>query len=178
MTWFQLHKSVSKCTTYLFWHFKNTKSEQLPLDLQRESLQQETPTTQSLRNLMPFVLSDKKKKLYEKTPACGAANRLYAQETAAHPLLSGVLVYGQHESLNKAKFLLMTMVQVGGRAEGMQCQMKCNVRLSLVLLLSQVDGAALLGAAVKEEGEITSHFGSLLLSNHWQGHTNVHTDTH
>lgn len=120
----------------------------------------------------------KKKKLYEKTPACGAANRLYAQETAAHPLLSGVLVYGQHESLNKAKFLLMTMVQVGGRAEGMQCQMKCNVRLSLVLLLSQVDGAALLGAAVKEEGEITSHFGSLLLSNHWQGHTNVHTDTH
>lgn len=120
----------------------------------------------------------KKKKLYEKTPACGAANRLYAQETAAHPLLSGVLVYGQHESLNKAKFLLMTMVQVGGRAEGMQCQMKCNVRLSLVLLLSQVDGAALLGPAVKEEGEITSHFGSLLLSNHWQGHTNVHTDTH
>lgn len=28
-----------------------------------------------------------------------------AQETAAHLLLSGVLVYGEHEPANKAKFL-------------------------------------------------------------------------
>lgn len=78
---------------------------------------------------------------------------LSAQETAARPLLSRVLVYGQHEPLNKAKSQAddnrLSKRQSEGQAvlNEVQCQ-----PFTCFLWGSQVDGAAPWEAAVKEEG--------------------------